>query len=59
MKLVSLGRGLTLTSEATTGTAFPGVVYRPIQQETFFRNPRDSRGDRLVVGLVGHVTAPA
>jgi hypothetical protein len=34
MKLVSLGRGLTLTSEATTGTAFPGVVYRPIQQET-------------------------
>jgi DNA-binding transcriptional LysR family regulator len=33
MKLVTLGRGLTLTSEATTGAAFPGVVYRPIQGE--------------------------
>ena len=33
MKLVTLGRGLTLTSEATTGAAFPGVVYRPLQGE--------------------------
>ncbi|WP_239641724.1 LysR family transcriptional regulator [Acidomonas methanolica] len=33
MKLVALGRGLTLTSEATTGAAFPGVVYRPIEGE--------------------------
>jgi DNA-binding transcriptional LysR family regulator len=33
MKLVTLGRGLTLTSEATTGAAFPGVVYRPIKDE--------------------------
>jgi DNA-binding transcriptional LysR family regulator len=33
MKLVTLGRGLTLTSEATTGAAFPGVVYRPIEGE--------------------------
>lgn len=33
MKLVTLGRGLTLTSEASTGAAFPGVVYRPILGE--------------------------
>ncbi|MGO4683526.1 LysR family transcriptional regulator [Hyphomicrobium sp. 2TAF46] len=33
MKLVTLGRGLTLTSEATTGAAFPGVVYRPLTGE--------------------------
>lgn len=33
MKLVGLGRGLTLTSEATTGAVFPGVVYRPIESE--------------------------
>lgn len=33
MQLVALGRGLSLTSEATTGTAFPGVVYRPIEGE--------------------------
>ncbi|WP_211115405.1 hypothetical protein [Nitrospirillum amazonense] len=34
MKLVTLGRGVTLTSEATTGVAFPGIVYRPIADET-------------------------
>jgi DNA-binding transcriptional LysR family regulator len=33
MKLVTLGRGLTLTSEATTGAVFPGVVYRPLVGE--------------------------
>jgi DNA-binding transcriptional LysR family regulator len=33
MKLVALDRGLTLTSEATTGAVFPGVVYRPIEGE--------------------------
>lgn len=33
MQLVSLGKGLTLTSEATTGTTFPGVVYRPLSGE--------------------------
>lgn len=30
MHLVSLGRGLSLTSEATTAAIFPGVVYRPL-----------------------------
>ena len=29
MQLVSFGKGLTLTSEATTGTMFPGITYRP------------------------------
>lgn len=33
MKLVTLRHGLTLTSEATTAAAFPGVVYRPIHGE--------------------------
>ncbi|WP_296739803.1 LysR family transcriptional regulator [Mesorhizobium sp.] len=31
--LVALGRGLTLTSEATTAAQFPGTVYRPITGE--------------------------
>ncbi|WP_306260002.1 LysR family transcriptional regulator [Pararhizobium sp. IMCC21322] len=33
MQLVSLGKGLTLTSEATTGTKFPRVVYRLLAGE--------------------------
>ncbi len=30
MQIVSFGRGLSLTSEATTATRFPGVVYREL-----------------------------
>lgn len=33
MHLVSIGQGLTLTSEATTAAHFPGVVYRPLSEE--------------------------
>lgn len=33
MSIVAIGRGLTLTSEATTGTQIPGVVFRPIKDE--------------------------
>lgn len=33
MQLVALGRGLTVTSEATTAAHFPGVVFRPIEDE--------------------------
>lgn len=33
LTLVALGRGLTLTSEATTAARFPGVVYRPMNGE--------------------------
>lgn len=33
MQLVSFGKGLTLTSEATTGTTFPRVVYRLLAGE--------------------------
>jgi DNA-binding transcriptional LysR family regulator len=33
MQLVVLGRGLSLTSEATTAAIFPGVVYRPLKAE--------------------------
>lgn len=31
--LVALGKGLTLTSESTTATRYPGIVYRPIRNE--------------------------
>lgn len=31
--LVALGRGLTVTSEATTAAQFPGICYRPIADE--------------------------
>ena len=33
MRLVALGRGLTVTSEATTAAQFPGVMFRPIVGE--------------------------
>lgn len=33
MHLVALGRGLTVTSEATTAAQFPGVKFRPIADE--------------------------
>ncbi len=33
MRLVALGRGLTVTSEATTAAQFPGVIFRPIAGE--------------------------
>lgn len=33
MQIVSLGHGLTLTSEATIATRFPGVIYRQLGDE--------------------------
>ncbi|MCE8008251.1 LysR family transcriptional regulator [Aestuariivita sp.] len=33
MQIVSFGRGLTLTSESTVATQFPGVVYRRLENE--------------------------
>lgn len=33
MQIVSFGRGLSLTSEATTGACFPGIVYRRLSNE--------------------------
>ena len=33
LSMVAIGRGLTLTSEATTGAQIPGVVFRPITDE--------------------------
>lgn len=33
MQIVSLGRGLTLTREATVATRFPGVVYKQLRGE--------------------------
>ena len=34
MQIVSFGRGVTLTSESTVATQFPGVVYRLLEGET-------------------------
>lgn len=33
LSMVAVGRGLTLTSEATTGAQIPGISYRPIANE--------------------------
>jgi len=33
LSLVAVGRGLTLTSEASTAAQFPGIVYRPLADE--------------------------
>jgi len=33
LTLVAIGNGITVTSEATTAARFPGVIYRPIQDE--------------------------
>jgi len=33
LPLVAIGRGLTVTSEATTAAQFPGIIYRPIKGE--------------------------
>lgn len=33
LSLVALGRGLAITSEATTAAQFPGICYRPIADE--------------------------
>ncbi|MCP1931010.1 LysR substrate-binding domain-containing protein [Bradyrhizobium elkanii] len=45
MNLVAIGGGLTLTSEATVGTKFPGVVYKPLAGEVLpfcaFWSPRN------------------
>jgi DNA-binding transcriptional LysR family regulator len=35
LSLVAIGRGLTLTSEATTVAQFPGVSYRPVVRKLF------------------------
>ena len=46
MQIVSLGRGLTLTSEATIAMRFPGVVYKRLEHETLpFRAIWSPRND--------------
>jgi DNA-binding transcriptional LysR family regulator len=46
MQIVSLGRGLTLTSEATIAMRFPGVVYKRLENETLpFRAIWSPRND--------------
>jgi hypothetical protein len=51
MQLVKLGRGLTVTNEATTGAQFPDVVFRPIIGEILpFRAAWASRNDNPAFG---------
>ena len=51
MQLVALGRGLTVTSEATTAAQFPGVVFRPIIGEILpFRAVWAPRNDNPAFG---------
>jgi hypothetical protein len=46
MQIVSFGRGLTLTSEATIATRFPGIVYKRLDGETLpFRAVWSPRND--------------
>lgn len=63
MHLVALGRGLTLTSEATIATRFPGVVYRPLSDDllTFCAvwSPRnDNPALRRLLSLAKSLSAP-
>lgn len=68
MRLVALGLGLTVTSEATTGAQFPGVIFRPINGEVlpFFAvwsphndNPALHRLLGLARSMAGIEGAPA
>ena len=46
LSMVAVGRGLTLTSEATTGAQIPGISYRPIADEVLpFSGVWSSRND--------------
>ena len=46
MQIVSFGRGLTLTSEATIATKFPGIVYKRLEHEALpFRAVWSPRND--------------
>jgi DNA-binding transcriptional LysR family regulator len=61
MQIVSLGRGLTLTSEATIAMRFPGVVYKRLENETLpFRaiwSPRnDNPAFRRFLSLARHLS---
>lgn len=53
MRLVALGRGLTVTSEATTATHIPGVVFRPIIGEILpFSAVWSPRNDNPALGAM-------
>lgn len=63
MHLVALGRGLTLTSEATIATRFPGVVYRPLSDDllTFcavWSQRNDNTALRRLLSLAKSLSAP-
>lgn len=63
MHLVALGRGLTITSEATTAAQFPGVVFRPIVGETLpfsavWLRENDNPAFRNLLALAHSIASP-
>lgn len=63
MTLVAIGRGLTLTSEATTAAQFPGVVYRPIRGEVLpfsavWSPHNDNPASRRLISMARQMAKP-
>lgn len=64
LSLVALGRGLTLTSEATTDVQFPGITYRHITGEVLpfsmvWSVQNDNPACRRLLSLARSMTEPA
>ena len=64
LSLVALGRGLTLTSEATTGAQFPGIIYRELADEVLpfsmvWSAQNDNPACRRLLSLARSMAQPA
>ena len=64
LSLVALGRGLTLTSEATTVAQFPGITYRELADEVLpfsmvWSAQNDNPACRRLLSLARSMTGPA
>lgn len=63
LPMVTLGRGLTITSEAMTAARFPGLCYRPIANEILFFNAvwspkNDNPAFRRFLSLARSIATP-
>ena len=64
LSLVALGRGLTLTSEATTVAQFPGITYRELADEVLpfsmvWSAQNDNPASRRLLSLARSLTGLA
>lgn len=64
LSLVALGRGLTLTSEATTVAQFPGITYRELADEVLpfsmvWSTQNDNPACRRLLSLARSMAGPA